>query len=452
MKPIKLVALVGRPNVGKSTLFNRLIRSRKAIVDPTPGVTRDRHYETVSWDEREFVLIDTGGIELNKTDKIPEMIREQSLQAVAEADIILFMLDAREGLLNEDYEVVKLLRRTSKPVFHLVNKIDGPEREDTLLAPFYELGVDELWPMSAEHGFGVADFFDFLTATMPTEPETDHSLPDTTIRVSCIGRPNVGKSSLVNRLLGQERMVVSAIPGTTRDAVDTLLEQNGKHYLLIDTAGIRRKGKVSHKLEKFSVMRALSSLEKCDIALLLIDAEEGITEQDTKVIGYALERGRACLVLLNKWDLIREDKKKQKWLLDEVEMATRFVGFAPTLPISALSGFGVKKILPTLDEVYRQYALEFSTNKINKVLRRAVEKHSPPLHRGRRLKLYYATQIRNKPPTFLVFANYPKAIHFSYYRFLANRFRQELGLDKAPIRILFRERKRKNPFHTKKGK
>jgi GTP-binding protein len=269
-------------------------------------------------------------------------------------------------LLNEDYEVVKLLRRTSKPVFHLVNKIDGPEREDTLLAPFYELGVDELWPMSAEHGFGVADFFDFLTATMPTEPETDHSLPDTTIRVSCIGRPNVGKSSLVNRLLGQERMVVSAIPGTTRDAVDTLLEQNGKHYLLIDTAGIRRKGKVSHKLEKFSVMRALSSLEKCDIALLLIDAEEGITEQDTKVIGYALERGRACLVLLNKWDLIREDKKKQKWLLDEVEMATRFVGFAPTLPISALSGFGVKKILPTLDEVYRQYALEFTTNKINK--------------------------------------------------------------------------------------
>ena len=447
----KLVALVGRPNVGKSTLFNRLSRSRKAIVDPTPGVTRDRHYEKINWDEREFILIDTGGIELKKNDKIPEMIREQSLQAVAEADIILFMLDAKEGLLNEDYEVVEMLRRTSKPVFNLVNKIDGPDREDILLAPFYELGVEQLWPISAEHGFGVTDFFDFLTAAMPVEIDKDNISTDV-IRVSCIGRPNVGKSSLVNRLLGQERMVVSDIPGTTRDAVDTLLEQNGKQYLLIDTAGIRRKGRVSHKLEKFSVMRALSSLERCDVALLLIDAGEGITEQDTKVIGYALERGRACLVLLNKWDLIREDKKKQKWLLDEVEMATRFVGFAPTLSISAQSGFGVKKILPVLDDVYRQYALEFSTNKINKILRRAVEKHTPPLHRSRRLKLYYATQIRNKPPTFLIFANYPKAIHFSYYRYLVNQFREGLGLDKAPIKILFRERKRKNPFHTKKSK
>lgn len=451
MKPIKLVALVGRPNVGKSTLFNRLARTRKAIVDSTPGVTRDRHYEKVSWGDREFILVDTGGIELSQSDKIPEMIREQSLQAIAEADIILFILDGREGLLSEDYEVVQLLRRSNKPVFHLVNKVDGPEREDVLLAPFYELGVEDLWPMSAEHGYGVSNFFDFLTESMPVEVSEDNTPPDT-IRVSCIGRPNVGKSSLINRMLGEERMVVSDIPGTTRDAVDTMLEQMGRHYLLIDTAGIRRKGKVSHKLEKFSVMRALSSLEKCDIALLLIDAEEGITEQDTKVIGYALERGRACLVLINKWDLIREDKKRQKMLLDEVERATSFVGYAPTLPVSALSGFGVKKILPVVNDVYRQYVQEFTTNKINQVLRQAVEKHTPPLHQGRRLKLYYATQIRNKPPTFLVFANYPKAIHFSYYRFLVNQFREGLGLDKAPIRVLFRERKRTNPFHTKKRK
>lgn len=445
-----IVALVGRPNVGKSTLFNRLTRSRKAIVDPTPGVTRDRHYQKVTWDDHELILVDTGGIELNKDEKLPAMIREQSLLAIEEADIVILLLDARDGLLREDYEVVDILRRSSKPVYHVVNKIDGPEQEETLLAPFYELGVKTLWPISAEHRYGVADFMEMLVGNL-SEPVHQEGVPEDAIRIACIGRPNVGKSSLINRLLGQDRLVVSDIPGTTRDAVDTLLEQNGKHYLLIDTAGIRRKGKVSDKLEKFSVMKALSSLEQCDIALLLIDADEGITEQDTKVIGYALERGRACLVLVNKWDLIdRKDKKKQKWILDEVAMATRFAGFAPTLQISALTGFGVKRVLPVLEKVYHQYSLSFSTNRINKILRQAVEKHTPSLHKGRRLKLYYTTQVSTKPPTFIVFANYPKGVHFSYFRFLVNQFREGLGLDLTPLRLFLKERKRTNPYHSVK--
>jgi GTP-binding protein len=437
-----LVALVGRPNVGKSTLFNRLTKSRKAIVDPTPGVTRDRHYETVTWDDRSFVLIDTGGIELDRNEKMSGFIQEQTWQAIQEADLIMLMLDGRGGLLAEDYEVVRLLRRSSKPLYHVVNKIDGPEQESKLVPQFYELGVDTLWAISAEHGYGVKDLFDDIVENLAPPVEIE-GLPEDTIRIACIGRPNVGKSSLINRLLGQDRMVVSDIPGTTRDSVDTLLERNEKHYLLIDTAGIRRKGKVTDKLEKFSVIRALSAMERCDVVLLLIDAGEGITEQDTKVIGYALDRGRACVVLINKWDLVKGDKKQQKWIMDEVSMATRFMEFAPRLTISALTGAGLKKILPTINEVYQQYTLTFSTNRLNKVLQNATEAHTPPLHKGRRLKFYYTTQISNKPPTFIIFVNYPKGVHFSYYRFLVNQFRSELGLEKTSIKIILKERKRK---------
>ena len=437
-----LVALVGRPNVGKSTLFNRIIKARKAIVDPTPGVTRDRHYEKVVWNERQFILIDTGGIELDRDEKMSGLIQEQTRQAMEEADIIVLILDAKGGLLAEDYEVVRMLRRIDKPLFHVVNKIDGPEQEHTLLSPFFELGADQLWPVSAEHGFGVQAFLSTLVETLAPAREAE-DLPDDTIKLACIGRPNVGKSSLINRLLGQDRMVVSDIPGTTRDSVDTLLEKNGRHFLLIDTAGIRRKGKVKDKLEKFSVMRALSALERCDIALLLVDAGEGITEQDTKVIGYALERGRACLVLVNKWDLVKGETKQQKWVLDEVSMATRFMEYAPVLNISALTGSGIKNIFPTLQTMFTQYNLEFSTNRLNKVLKKAVETHTPPLHKGRRLKLYYTTQVAVKPPTFIIFVNYPKGVHFSYYRFLVNQFRTGLGLEQVPIKIILKERKRK---------
>lgn len=437
-----LVALVGRPNVGKSTLFNRITRARKAIVDPTPGVTRDRHYERVTENGRQFILVDTGGIEVGGDETMTSLIQQQTQQAIDEADVIVLLFDARGGLLTEDYEVVKMLRRIDKPFFYVVNKIDGPEQEQTLLSQFYELGMDHLYAVSAEHGYGVRDFLDNLVAGLPPLEET-YALPDSTIKIACIGRPNVGKSSLINRLLGEERMVVSDIPGTTRDAVDTLLERKSKSYLLIDTAGIRRKGKVKDKLEKYSVIRALATLERCDIALLLVDAGEGITEQDTKVIGYALERGRACLILVNKWDLVTHDKKQQKRILDEVSLATRFMEYAPVLKISALTGAGTGRIFSWIDEVYKQYLSEFSTNMLNKILKQAVETHNPPLHKGKRLKFYYTTQVSVKPPTFLVFVNYPKGVHFSYYRFLVNQFSAGLGLSNIPIKIILKERERK---------
>jgi GTP-binding protein len=442
-----IVALIGRPNVGKSTLFNRITRSKKAIVDPTPGVTRDRHYDRVTWDDKSFILIDTGGIEEDRRkddnkDVMAGSIREQSLQAIEEADILLFLLDGKEGAAPTDYEVTDLVRKIDKPVFFVVNKIDGPEHEANLLPAFYELGVDTLWPISAEHGYGIRTLLDSLIKNFP-QTETSTLYPEDTIRLAFFGRPNVGKSSLVNRLLGEDRMVVSNIPGTTRDSVDTLLTRKDKNYLLIDTAGIRRKGKVKEKLEKFSILRALGALERSDLALILIDAEEGITEQDTKVIGYTQDQGRACILVINKWDLVRKDKKRQKKILSEVEMATPFVGFAPILTVSALTGSGTKKIVPTIDSVYKQYSQKFPTNRLNRILQAATEKHPPSLHRGRRIKFLYTTQIASRPPTFAIFTNYPKAVHFSYLRYLTNTFRQELGLDKSPIRIFFRERKRK---------
>ena len=442
-----IVALVGRPNVGKSTLFNRVTKSRKAIVDPTPGVTRDRQYEHVEWEQKSFILIDTGGIEIE--DKSPDTrdimsgnIREQTLQAVNEADVILFLMDGREEITPADFDVTDLLRKTDKPVYFAVNKIDGPEQEASLLPAFYELGVEKLWPISAEHGYGVRSLLDNLVAALP-ESKEGSSHPDDTVRIAFFGRPNVGKSSLVNRLLGENRMVVSNIPGTTRDSIDTLLTQNNKNYLLIDTAGIRRKGKTKEKLEKFSIIKALAALERCDLTLILINAEEGITEQDTKVIGYTQERGRACIMVINKWDLVKGDTKKQKKILADLELATQFVSFAPVVTLSALTGKGVNKLMPTITSVYKQFCKTFSTSRINRVLQDASTSHPPSLHRGRRIKLLYATQISSGPPTFIIFVNYPKAIHFSYHRYLVNTFRKDLGLDKTPIRIFFRERKRR---------
>ncbi|MEJ2032780.1 MAG: ribosome biogenesis GTPase Der [Deltaproteobacteria bacterium] len=440
---IPIIALVGRPNVGKSTLFNRLAKANKALVDATPGVTRDRHYERIVWEGRTFLLVDTGGLETGRQeDKIASLIQEQTRQAIEEANVILFMMDGREGLTAEDYRVVDLLRRAGKPLHYLVNKVDSPEMETKLLPAFYELGVEPIWPVSASHGYGLKDFLAAMTADLPRLTTIEEVPPDT-IALAMIGRPNVGKSSLTNRLLGEERMMVSDIPGTTREAVDALLEKGRCHYLLIDTAGIRRKGRVKAKLEKFSVMRALRAIERCDIALVLIDAEEGITDQDTKVIGYALEQGRACLILINKWDLVRQDKKRQKQITEEVERATGFVGFAPVQPVSALTGYGIKRLFPVLEGLYGQYSQEFSTGRLNRALQAAVQAHPPAIHQGRRVKLYYTTQVATKPPTFIIFSNDPKGIHFSYYRFLVNRFRAELGLEMSPIKLILKKRQRR---------
>ncbi|MFO7761514.1 MAG: ribosome biogenesis GTPase Der [Desulfobia sp.] len=442
-KQLPIVALVGRPNVGKSTLFNRLIRSRKAIVDHSPGVTRDRHYEVVRYGDSPFTLIDTGGIELGKEEEMIAHIQEQTWQAVNDADVIVLLLDGKEGVLRDDYQVVEYLRcNCDKPVFHVVNKIDGHENEEERIAQFYELGVKELWPLSAEHGYGFHDFFDHLVDNL-TYPAELGDTPEDMIRIACIGRPNVGKSSLVNRLAGQERMVVSEVPGTTRDSVDVVMESKGRRYLVIDTAGIRRKGRVKNKLEKFSVMRALSAMERAEIVLLLVDGEEGITEQDTRVISYGLDRGRACILLVNKWDLVRGDKKREKRVMAEIARATRFMDYAPVVNISALDGTGTGKILPLVDMVHQQYIQTFTTNRLNNILQKAVKEHTPPFYKGRRLRFYYTTQVSSGPPVFIVFVNYPEGVHFSYHRYLVNQFRQGLGLNKVPLKIVLKERQRK---------
>lgn len=436
---VPIVALVGRPNVGKSTLFNRITKSRKAIVDPTPGVTRDRHYERVVWGNKGFVLVDTGGIDDNPEDALVHHIREQALLAIEEADIVLFLMDGKEGVTPADWEVVELLRRTKKPVFHLVNKIDSPDREIELISQFYELGVEQLWPVSAEHGYGFKTLMDELCLAVESD-EVDLDIPDDTIKVAFFGRPNVGKSSMINKILGEDRMVVSDISGTTRDSVDTLVSHGKYNYLFIDTAGIRRKGKTKEKLEKFSILKSLAAMSRCDVAVVLLDAEEGITEQDTKVIGYVLDEGRGLIVLVNKWDLIQDDKKKQEAVMKEVGRMLPFVGFAPILNVSALTGYGIKRMFPTIGSVYRQYSASFPTSALNRLLLDATEQHSPPIYKNKRLKFYYTAQIGTCPPKFVIMTNSSKGVHFSYERYLTNRFREGLGLDKVPIRLIFKDK------------
>lgn len=434
-----IVALVGRPNVGKSTLFNRITKSRKALVDPTPGVTRDRHYERVVLDNKLFILVDTGGIDDNPEDLLVDHIRDQALAAIEEADILLFLMDGREGVTAADHQVVDILRRSKKQVFHVVNKIDSPEQEVKLLSQFYELGIEKLWAISAEHSYGVATLMGDLSESL-LESDADADLPENTIKVAFFGRPNVGKSSMVNRILGEDRMVVSDISGTTRDSVDSLLTQGKHNYLLIDTAGIRRKGKTKEKLEKFSILKALAALERCDIAVVLIDAHEGITEQDTKVIGYTLDQGRGIIIMVNKWDLIKDDKKRQKQLLEDIGRAMPFVGFAPLLTVSALSGYGIKRLFPTIGSVYRQLVASFPTSALNRLLQDATEDHSPPIYKNKRLKFYYTAQIGTRPPKFVIMTNSYKGVHFSYKRYLVNRYREGLGLDKVPLQIVFKDK------------
>lgn len=434
MKPI--VAIVGRPNVGKSTFFNRVTRTRNALVDNFPGVTRDRIYGEARWDEVEFTLVDTGGFQGDNEGEFANEIRFQIFQAIEDADVVIHLLDGKGGITPFDIDVAEILRVLTKPVFYAVNKIDGFEQE-VKLYDFFSLGVERLYPVSAEHNYGMSDLLDDLTGVLPKIPSDESK---ETIRLAVVGKPNVGKSLLINRILGEERLLVSDIPGTTRDAIDSVCDVEGKSYLLIDTAGIRRKAKVSEKIEKFSIIKALRSLERCHVALIVIDAYEGITEQDINIAGYAFERGCGCILLLNKWDIVEKDSKTAKKYHDQLRMEAKFLSFAPVMTISALTGLRVLKIFQLVEEVYGQYSVRVRTGKLNKIFEGAIVRNEPSLYRGKRLKFYYATQISSGPPTFVCFVNYPEAIHFSYKRYLINQIRNEAGFDKTPIRIIFRQR------------
>jgi GTP-binding protein len=434
MKPI--VAIVGRPNVGKSTFFNRVTGTRKALVDDFPGVTRDRHYSDAVWNGVDFTLVDTGGFPGGDEDNFAHKIRSQILQAIEDADVIILLLDGKSGISPFDEDVVRILRPLSQPVFFAVNKIDGVEQE-VKLYDFYKLGIKKLYPISAEHRYGITDFLDDLTEILP---KTDTKEAGDVVRLAVVGKPNVGKSSLINRMLGQQRLLVSDMPGTTRDAIDSICKINEKPYLLIDTAGIRRKARVSKKLEKFSIIKALRSLDRCDVALIVIDAHQGITEQDINIAGYAFDRGCGCILLLNKWDLVEKNTKTAKEYYDRLRMQAKFLSFAPMTTISALTGQRVFKIFDIVEDVFKQYTLRMGTGQLNRIFEQAILQNEPSLYRGRRLKFYYATQISTRPPTFVCFVNYPDAVHFSYKRYLMNQIRDKAGLDKTPIRIIFRKR------------
>jgi GTP-binding protein len=444
MKPI--VAIVGRPNVGKSTFFNRITGSRDAIVDDFPGVTRDRNYGDATWNDVVFTLVDTGGFLSDDKDDFANEIRFQVLQAIEDADVIILLLDGKAGISPYDRDIIEILRTTEKPVFYAVNKIDGLEQE-TNLYDFYSLGIKKLYPVSAEHRYGVHDFLDDLILAFP---KYDSVQTEDMIKLAVVGRPNVGKSSLINRILGEKRLLVSDIPGTTRDAIDSVCNIDGKPYLLIDTAGIRRKGKVSKKIEKFSIIKALRSLDRCDVALIVMDADEGITEQDINIAGYAFERKCSCIMLLNKWDLVEKDSKTAKKYYEQLKIESKFLSFAPAITISALTGLRVPRIFTYVDEVYNQYAARIKTGQLNRIMELAIKKNEPSLFRGKRLKFYYAAQVTAKPPTFVCFVNYPDAVHFSYKRYLINQIRERAGLDKTPIRLLFRRRTGRIEFGKKK--
>jgi len=437
---IPIVAIVGRPNVGKSTLFNRLCRDRRAIVDGTPGITRDRLIAKVTWGERSFCLVDTGGIEEEKGQPHLQMqVRQQAQMALEEADLVIFLADGKEGLHSGDATVVDLLRRSGKPVLYGVNKIDGPEQESASYE-FYGLGVEKFFPISAAHGYGVRDMMDTLVELLP--PETTEEEAAKGIRVAIIGRPNVGKSSLLNRIMGSERVLVSDLPGTTRDAIDVSITLNDQAYLLIDTPGIRRRSKTRDKIEKFSVLKALKSIDRCQVAVLLLDGSEGVTAQDVRIAGYIHERGRGAVVVINKWDLVQQDPNRVAEITQSVNDALKFMPYAPQLRLSALTGKRVSTLLPTLNMVFSQYCTRVQTSAVNDVLRTAVSRHEPPLHGRRRTKILYGAQVSSQPPTFVLFVSYPEAIHFSYQRYLTNQIRKAFSLDLTPVRLVFRGREK----------
>ncbi|MBU1740348.1 MAG: ribosome biogenesis GTPase Der [Proteobacteria bacterium] len=437
MSPV--VAIVGRPNVGKSTLFNRLTRSRQDIVDDLPGVTRDRLFGEVRHAGRRFTVVDTGGFAPAGDEDFSDAVHAQIELAVEAADAVVCLLDGRAGLIPDDQEVVNRLRRFAGPVLYAVNKVDGPEQE-WRVDDFWRLGVDDLVGVSAAHGYGVREVLRFLTENLPEErPEDDEEEP-ARIRVAIVGRPNVGKSSLVNQLVGAPRMVVSEVPGTTRDTADTDVEHDGVAYTLMDTAGLRRRSKVSQRLERFSVIRAVKALDRCHVAVLLIDPTAEVAEQDQRIGRFISERGRGCVIAVNKWDLVEGDEAARSRLLDEVRYRLRWLSYAPLVTMSALTGKRVHRLLPQVAGVYGQFNSRTTTGVLNRILHRAAAEHPAGLVRGRTIKFTYINQSVTRPPTFVVFTNFPDKIRADYKRYLERRLREELGLDLTPIRIIFKAR------------
>ncbi|MDD4237931.1 MAG: ribosome biogenesis GTPase Der [Desulfotomaculaceae bacterium] len=434
-KPI--VAILGRPNVGKSTLFNRIVGGRVAIVEDTPGVTRDRLYMDAEWSGRHFTLVDTGGLDFQEESEITGHVRAQVELAIREADAVLLVVDAREGLNPDDMEVASVVRRANKPAVLVVNKVenfDSPEK----IYDFFQLGLGNPIPVSAAQGLNTGDMLDKLVEMLPSEQMVDDS-PDI-IKIAVIGRPNVGKSSLVNSLLGKERVIVSSVPGTTRDAIDTTFEQDGKSYMLIDTAGIRRRSRVDRGTERYSVIRSLRAIDRCDVVLVLIDAVEGVTEQDKRIAGYAHEAGRGSVVVVNKWDLVEKDDKTMKRHTEKIRQELAFMPYAPLLFTSALTGQRVLKVLELVDFVAEKHATRITTAQLNVLLREATQQNPPPTDKTRRLKILYATQSGVKPPRFVLFVNDPELMHFSYQRYLENQIRAAYGFEGTPIRFSLRRR------------
>ncbi|PRR74679.1 ribosome biogenesis GTPase Der [Neomoorella humiferrea] len=435
--PKPVVAIVGRPNVGKSTLFNRITGSRIAIVEDTPGVTRDRLYHDADWRGCSFTLVDTGGIAVGNDDPLIVQVRRQAEAAVAEADVILFVVDARNGLTADDEEVANLLRRSGRPVILVANKVED-FRDPTPVHEFYRLGLGDPVPISAIHGLNIGDLLDRIVELLPRFHEVDDG---EALRVAVVGRPNVGKSSIVNRLLGEERVIVSDLPGTTRDAIDTYIRRDEKEYVLIDTAGMRRKSRIVNATEHYSVLRTLKAVERSDVVLLILDGTEGVTEQDKKIAGYGHELGKASIIVVNKWDLVPKDDKTVVRYEEIIRRELSFMTYAPILFISALTGQRVARILPTVDAVGAAAARRVATSTLNDVVREAIMLTPPPAVKGQAVKIYYATQVKVKPPTFVFFCNRPDDVHFSYQRYLENQLRQAFGFEGTPLRLLFRQSK-----------
>ncbi|AAP08484.1 ribosome-associated GTPase EngA [Bacillus tropicus] len=434
--PKPVIAIVGRPNVGKSTIFNRIVGERVSIVEDIPGVTRDRIYSAGEWLNHEFNIIDTGGIDIGDEPFLTQ-IRQQAEVAIDEADVIIFMTNGRDGVTAADEEVAKILYRSNKPVVLAVNKVDNPEMRSDIY-DFYALGFGEPFPISGTHGLGLGDLLDEAAQHFPKIEEDGYD--EDTIRFSLIGRPNVGKSSLVNALLGQERVIVSNVAGTTRDAVDTPYSKDGKDYVIIDTAGMRKKGKVYESTEKYSVLRALRAIERSDVVLVVLDGEEGIIEQDKKIAGYAHDSGRAVVIVVNKWDAVKKDEKTMKAFEENIRAHFQFLEYAPIVFLSAKTRKRTQTLIPVIDEVNESHSIRIQTNVLNDVIMDAVAMNPTPTHNGSRLKIFYATQVAVKPPTFVVFVNDPELLHFSYERFLKNRLRESFGFVGTPIHIIARAR------------